>query len=219
MMSASLHLLLRGAAGIALALGWSHVRREFIRLTKAGTGPIAEEALRRITRRLVARLLQGILQLAPLVAAFPPLLRDGGERRLHAQRLEPAEHLRRLGTVDPHAAEADAAGGRQRVNAPVQTQLCVVWPAPEWRPAACARIAPAEQARQQDPRGSAAQVALAVGGLRHQPLVALILRPADVALMVVAEEHLPVKPVPVQGLASALTPVLERDMPVLRPWA
>jgi transposase len=34
--------------GIALAFCWSHVRREFVDLTKGGTGPIAEEALRRI---------------------------------------------------------------------------------------------------------------------------------------------------------------------------
>jgi transposase len=34
--------------GIVLAFCWSHLRREFVDLTKSGTGPIAEEALRRI---------------------------------------------------------------------------------------------------------------------------------------------------------------------------
>src|SRR5215212_7054083 len=136
-------------------------------------------------RRLVTRLLQGVLQLTPSVVAFPPPLRDGGERRLHAEGLQPAEHLRRHGAIGPHAAEAGAAGRRQlaegagadvALRRPSGAGVGDLQPAPA--PGA------SEQARQQGlaaPRGTATQTALAVGVLRHEPLIALVLRPADVA--------------------------------------
>ena len=62
--------------------------------------------------RLVARLLERQLDLAPLLGILGAPRFHGAERRLDAERLQPLDHLGADSAIDPHAAERDARDRR-----------------------------------------------------------------------------------------------------------
>ena len=60
------------------------------------------------TGGLVARLLEGEFDLAPLLDSLDAARLHGADRRLDAERLQTLDHLGADSAIDPHAAERDA---------------------------------------------------------------------------------------------------------------
>ena len=164
--------------------------------------------------RLIARLLECQLDLAPLLAG--PLLAFGDRvhRRLDSERLQQAHDLRAHRRVDPQRAERDAGRGAGVVADRVavvaaDVALGAVVADEQPAPAMAAahepgeqRLAPAHRAARHHP--------LAVGVVGDQPLVPLVLRPRQVALVVVDEQDRPLRPVLAVASQHALAAVLDR---------
>ena len=146
-------------------------------------------------RRLVARLFEGKLDLAPLLDLLDPGRLERAERRLDAKRLDTRDHLPGNDPVNAHAAKRDA--GRTAVVE--VTAATVIAPGTAVLAAVgdmqlAAAMAAAEQAGQKRltaPDRTAAHEALPVGVVADQALVPLELGPANVAFVMVEDQSLP----------------------------
>ena len=169
---------------------------------------------------LKARLRQRQLRLAPRLGDLRVAHRHRREGGLDAERAQEPQGLGRDRRVDPHAAEGDAglrpvvevrAAARAARAEAARAAVGDVEPSPAMAAAQQAgeqRVAPADRA--------ARHQAAAVGVVGDQALVPLELRPGDVALVVIHDQHVPLVALPAVAAHHPLAPVLDRH-PARRP--
>jgi hypothetical protein len=165
------------------------------------------------TRGLVARLLQAQLKLMALLLMCLTLGHLCLECRLYAKRLQSRDDLGADRPIDPHATERDAA----RSTVIELAAAAVVTPAV----AALARIgdvkfAPAVAASQKTgqnsfatPYGAPSWAKLSCGVVRNHSLVPLVDIPADITIMMIGDQNIPVFLWLAQPLDHTLAPVLD----------
>ena len=164
---------------------------------------------------LVAGLLDRQLDLTPLLRILGAPRFHGADRRLDAERLKALDHLGADGAVDPHAAERDAAiAAMVDLAAPavIAARAAVLAAVGDMQLAAA--VAAPQQAGQQRlaaPDRAAAHEAFAVGIVGDQPLVPLELRPANVTLVMVADQNLPGAAILAEAAHDPLAAGLDRD--------
>ena len=162
----------------------------------------------------VASLLEGKLDVTPLLGILDTAGLSGGNRRVDAERLKALDHLRAHGLVDPHPSKRDASIAAMvelTAAAVIAARTAVLSTIGDVElPAAMAATKETRQQRFAATDRPPAHEAPAIGIVADQALIPFELRPANVALVMIKNQSVPCAPLEPKAAHDPLAAGLDR---------